>query len=35
VQGLEALAGRHGTRFLAARMLLEMAREGRGFHGKN
>jgi len=35
VQGLEALAGRHGTRFLAARLLLEMAREGRGFHGKN
>ncbi len=35
VQGLEALAGRYGTRFLAARLLLEMAREGRGFYGKN
>ncbi|MEK7799944.1 MAG: 3-hydroxyacyl-CoA dehydrogenase NAD-binding domain-containing protein [Acidobacteriota bacterium] len=35
VQGLEALAGRYGTRFLAARLLLEMAREGRGFYEKN
>lgn len=35
VQGLEALAGRYGTRFLAARLLLEMAREGRGFHEKS
>ncbi|HKB06705.1 MAG TPA: 3-hydroxyacyl-CoA dehydrogenase NAD-binding domain-containing protein [Candidatus Polarisedimenticolia bacterium] len=31
VQGLEALAGRHGQRFLATRLLLELAREGRGF----
>jgi 3-hydroxyacyl-CoA dehydrogenase/enoyl-CoA hydratase/3-hydroxybutyryl-CoA epimerase len=31
-QGLEALAARHGPRFLAARVLLEMAREGRRFH---
>src|SRR5262245_54685130 len=31
VQGLEALAGRHGQRFLATRLLLELAREGRAF----
>jgi 3-hydroxyacyl-CoA dehydrogenase/enoyl-CoA hydratase/3-hydroxybutyryl-CoA epimerase len=35
VQGLEALAGRHGQRFLATRLLLEMAREGRDFFEKN
>ena len=34
VQGLEALAGRHGPRFLATRLLLEMAREGRAFFEK-
>jgi len=34
VQGLEALAGRHGPRFLATRLLLEMAREGRTFFVK-
>ena len=34
VQGLEALAGRHGPRFLASRLLLEMAREGRSFFEK-
>jgi len=35
VQGLEALAGRHGQRFLATRLLLEMAREGRVFFEKD
>lgn len=35
VQGLEALAGRYGTRFLATRLLLEMAREGRAFHERD
>ena len=35
VQGLEALAGRHGPRFLAARLLLEMAREGKTFFEKD
>ena len=35
VQGLEALAGRHGPRFLAARLLLEMAREGKAFFEKD
>ena len=35
VQGLEALAGRHGPRFLATRLLLEMAREGRAFFEKD
>jgi len=35
VQGLEALAGRHGQRFLASRLLLEMAREGRVFFEKD
>jgi len=35
VQGLEALAGRHGPRFLAARLLLEMAREGKTFFDKD
>src|SRR2546425_452898 len=34
-QGLEALAGRHGPRFLATRLLLEMAREGRAFFEKD
>jgi 3-hydroxyacyl-CoA dehydrogenase/enoyl-CoA hydratase/3-hydroxybutyryl-CoA epimerase len=32
VQGLEALASRHGTRFVATRLLLEMARAGRKFY---
>ncbi len=32
VQGLEAMAGRYGPRFLAARYLLELARDGRGFY---
>jgi len=32
VQGLETLATRHGTRFVAARMLLEMARSGQRFY---
>ncbi len=35
VQGLEALAGRHGPRFLAARLLLEMAREEKTFFDKD
>jgi 3-hydroxyacyl-CoA dehydrogenase / enoyl-CoA hydratase / 3-hydroxybutyryl-CoA epimerase len=32
VQGLEALAAAHGRRFVAARLLLEMASAGRRFH---
>jgi len=32
VQGLEAMAGRYGPRFLAARYLLELSRDGRGFY---
>jgi 3-hydroxyacyl-CoA dehydrogenase/enoyl-CoA hydratase/3-hydroxybutyryl-CoA epimerase len=32
VQGLEALASRHGTRFITTRLLMEMARSGRRFH---
>ncbi len=34
VQGLEALAARHGPRFVTARLLLELAREGRTFCGE-
>jgi 3-hydroxyacyl-CoA dehydrogenase/enoyl-CoA hydratase/3-hydroxybutyryl-CoA epimerase len=33
VQGLEALAARHGTRFVSTRLLMEMARDGRRFYG--
>ncbi|MFQ5877421.1 MAG: 3-hydroxyacyl-CoA dehydrogenase NAD-binding domain-containing protein [Acidobacteriota bacterium] len=33
VQGLEVLAERHGTRFMATRMLMEMAGERRRFYG--
>jgi 3-hydroxyacyl-CoA dehydrogenase/enoyl-CoA hydratase/3-hydroxybutyryl-CoA epimerase len=33
VQGLEALAARHGTRFISARLLMEMVRDGRRFYG--
>ncbi len=33
VQGLEVLAERHGTRFVATRLLLEMAGGGRRFFG--
>jgi 3-hydroxyacyl-CoA dehydrogenase/enoyl-CoA hydratase/3-hydroxybutyryl-CoA epimerase len=32
VQGLEALANRHGTRFITTRLLMEMARGGRRFY---
>jgi 3-hydroxyacyl-CoA dehydrogenase/enoyl-CoA hydratase/3-hydroxybutyryl-CoA epimerase len=32
VQGLETLATRHGTRFVASRLLLEMARAGQRFY---
>jgi 3-hydroxyacyl-CoA dehydrogenase/enoyl-CoA hydratase/3-hydroxybutyryl-CoA epimerase len=32
VQGLEALAARHGPRFMTTRLLMEMARDGRRFH---
>ena len=32
IQGLEILAGRHGARFVASNVLLELAREQRGFY---
>ena len=32
VQGLEALAGRYGPRFMSTRLLMEMARDGRRFY---
>jgi 3-hydroxyacyl-CoA dehydrogenase/enoyl-CoA hydratase/3-hydroxybutyryl-CoA epimerase len=32
IQGLEALAARHGPRFMSTRLLMEMARDGRRFY---